>query len=402
MTKPNGKKILLIITGGIACYKSLDLIRRLQDKKMEIECILTESAKEFVKPLAFESLIGKKTHSNLFSLDQEKKMTHINLAKDCHAILVIPCTANFLGKIANGVADDLASNVLMASNLKKIVAPAMNSNMWKNLAVKKNIRTLQNMGVTVLKPQSGKLACGTQGAGKLMEIEEIVNKVILSLSLENTLSDFKAVVTCGPSIEKIDPVRFLSNFSSGLQGIEIAKSLANFGADTTLICGPVNSEIPKNIKVIKVESGKDFLTSTLSKLPCDIFISVAAISDWRLKKISEDKIKKTSKNDLTLTFTKNFDVLQSVCNNKNRPKLVIGFSAETKNIIENSKIKLQEKKCDWLIANKVSEKEGFKSKTNKVFFINKNNESAWPKMGNDKVAKKLSKKIVSFFKNNKL
>tara|TARA_B100000700_G_C14972202_1_gene822021 strand:+ start:193 stop:1401 length:1209 start_codon:yes stop_codon:yes gene_type:complete len=397
-----GKKILLIITGGIACYKSLDLIRRLQDQKMEIECILTESAKEFVKPLAFESLIGKKTHSNLFSLDQEKKMTHINLAKDCHAILVIPCTANFLGKIANGVADDLASNVLMASNLKKIVAPAMNSNMWGNLAVKKNIKTLQNMGITVLKPQSGRLACGTQGAGKLMEIEEIVNKVILSLSLNDKLRNLKAVVTCGPSIEKIDPVRFLSNFSSGLQGIEIAKSLVNFGADTTLICGPVNSEIPNSIKVIKVESGKDFLTSTLLHLPCDIFISVAAISDWRLKKISKDKIKKDSKKELTLKFTKNFDVLKSVCSNKNRPKLVIGFSAETKNIVENSKKKLGEKKCDWLIANKVSENEGFKSKTNKVFFINKNNVNPWPKMGKDKVAKKLSKKIVSFFKNNKL
>jgi len=402
MNKLRGKKILLIITGGIACYKSLDLIRRLQDQKIEIECILTESAKEFVKPLAFESLTGKKIHSNLFSLDQEKKMTHINLTKDCQAILVIPCTANFLGKIANGVADDLASNVLMASNVKKIVAPAMNSNMWSNLAVKKNIKTLQNMDVTVLKPQSGKLACGTKGTGKLMEIDEIVSNINMILSLDYKLRNYKALVTCGPSIEKIDPVRFLSNFSSGLQGIEIAKSLANFGANTTLICGPTNLEIPNSIKLIKVESGKDFLNSTLSELPCDIFISVAAISDWRFKKISENKIKKNSKNELKLTLTKNYDVLRSVCNNKNRPKLVVGFSAETEKIIENSKKKLQEKKCDWLLANKVSENKGFKSKTNKVFFINANNVIPWPKMGKDKVAKKLSKKIVSFFKNNKL
>ena len=177
MTKLNGKKILLIITGGIACYKSLDLIRRLQDKKIEIECILTESAKEFVKPLAFESLIGKKTHSNLFSLDQEKKMTHINLAKDCHAILVIPCTANFLSKMVNGSADDLATNVLLASDKVKIIAPAMNTVMWSNKIVKRNMRDLKKLGIHILNPQSGKLACGTKGAGKLMEVNDIISKL---------------------------------------------------------------------------------------------------------------------------------------------------------------------------------------------------------------------------------
>ncbi len=403
MSDLENKKILLIITGGIACYKSLDLIRRLQEKKVKIECILTDSAKEFVKPLAFESLIGKKIHSNLFSLDEEKKMSHINLSSECEAIIVVPCTANFLGKIANGVADDLATNVLMAApNIKKIIAPAMNTSMWENLAVKKNLNTLKKMGVYILKPQTGKLACGSIGKGKLMEITDIVQEIDQILTLENKLSNIKAVVTSGPSIERIDPVRYISNFSSGLQGIEIAKNLANIGANTVLISGPSTINIPKNIKVVKVESGKEFLDATLLELPCDIFVSTAAISDWRVKKINKDKIKKNNLDELKINFVKNYDILKTVSNHKSRPKLVIGFSAETKNLIQNSKKKLLQKKCDWLFANKVSNNEGFQKEFNKVYFMGQNFLDEWPKMKKEKIAKKLVKKIVSFVKNNKL
>ena len=282
------KKILLIVTGGIASYKSLDLIRRLQDNDVTIECILTKNAEKFVNILSFESLLGKKTHSNLFSLDEENNMSHIKLANSCDAILVAPCTANFLSKMVSGSADDLATNVLLASDKVKIIAPAMNTVMWSNKIVKKNIKDLKKLGVYIFSPQSGKLACGTKGSGKLMEVNEIINELNIIFS-PKILDGIKVIVTAGPSIEKIDPVRFISNFSSGLQGYEIAKSLANHGAKTLLISGPTNLEADKNIELIDVESGEEFLSKSIENLPCDVFISVAAISDWRVKKIQKKK-----------------------------------------------------------------------------------------------------------------
>ncbi len=396
------KKILLIVTGGIACYKALDLIRKLQEKKASIECILTKNASEFVNPLSFESLLGKKVHSNLFSLNEEKEMTHIKLANYCDLKIVVPCTANFLGKMANGVADDLATNILLASKNKKIIAPAMNTNMWNNSAVKNNIETLTQMGVKVLAPESGKLACGTVGTGKLMDVESIIDCISDLLRKNQKLAGIKAIVTSGPSIEKIDPIRFVSNFSSGLQGYEIASSLSKMGAKTTLISGPTSMGTPTNVKLIKVQTAKEFLESSISELPCDVFISVAAISDWKAKKISKKKLKKENFEFLDLRFSKNIDVLKTISNHKKRPKLVIGFSAETENLIKNSVVKLKNKNCDWIIANKVSASEGFKTKTNKVFFIDNNETLELPKMSKKTIAEKLSKKIVSFFKNNKL
>ena len=249
------KKILLIVTGGIACYKALDLIRRLQDKGSQVECILTSNAKEFVKVITFESLLGKKIKSNLFSLDQERNMNHIKLANNAEIILVAPCTANFISKISNGVADDLATNVMLASNKHKLVAPAMNTNMWENKAVKNNINTLKKIGVSVLSPQSGKLACRTEGKGKLMDVDMIVKNLNLFFS-EKKLQGKNAIVTAGPSIEKIDPIRFIGNFSSGLQGYEIAETLSFFGAKTTLISGPTKLPPPSNVEFISVESSK--------------------------------------------------------------------------------------------------------------------------------------------------
>ena len=374
------KKILLIVTGGIACYKSLDLIRRLQEKKILVECILTNNAKEFINPISFESLLGNEIHSNLFSLNQEKKMSHINLANECDAIIIVPCTANFLGKMANGVADDLATNVLLASNKKKIIAPSMNTNMWKNLAVKKNLESLKKMGVDILTPQTGKLACGSYGAGKLMNVDLILEYLEDFLLKKKDLQNIKAVITAGPSIEEIDPVRYISNFSSGKQGYEIAKSLSSLGAKTTLISGPTNLSTPRNVKFLEAKSGKDFLDSALSELPCDLFISVAAISDWKVEKIKKNKIKKNNLNSLNLTFKKNHDVLKLISNHKKRPKLIIGFSAETSNILNNSKIKLKEKNCDWILANKVSKNVGFQSDKNKVFFINNTETKEWALM----------------------
>ena len=394
------KKILLIVTGGIACYKALDLIRRLQDKGGHVECILTSNAQEFVKVITFESLLAKKVKSNLFTLDQEKNMSHIKLANDAEIILVAPCTANFISKISNGVADDLATNVMLASNKPKLVAPAMNTNMWKNKAVQNNINILKKIGITVLSPQSGKLACRTEGKGKLMDVDLIVDNLNFFFS-EKKLHGINAIVTAGPSIERIDPIRFIGNFSSGLQGYEIAETLSFFGAKTVLISGPTKISPPSNVELISVESSDDFLKKSIEKLPVDIYISVAAISDWKAKNISKNKLKKKT-TFTTFDLEQSKDVLRSISTHKKRPKLVIGFSAETENLLKNSKKKFQIKQCDWMIANKITKKYGFESNKNKVIFIEKNNVEEWKVMTKKLVARKLVKKIVSFFKNYKL
>ena len=401
MNKVSTKKILIIVTGGIASYKALDLIRKLQDENVDCECILTENAKKFVQPLAFESLLGKKIYTNLFTLDNEKKMLHINISSDCDAIAIVPCTANFLAKIANGNADDLATNVLMAYSGKKIIAPAMNTNMWNNLAVKKNIEVLNKMQILVLQPNSGRLACGTIGKGKLMDVEKIANNILNSISEEKKLLNKKVVITAGPSVEKIDPIRFISNRSSGLQGIEIAKFLDELGANVTLICGPTPLKLPSNLNLKKVESARDFLKESLDCLPCDIFISVAAITDWECQDTSNNKIKK-KENNFQLRLKQTPDILQIISQHEVRPKLVVGFSAETQNLRENSHIKFLKKKCDMIVANLVSDTKGFGDKKNKVFFIDKKVKQEWPNLEKRKIAIKLSKKIVSFFKRNKL
>ena len=337
----NKKRILLIVTGGIACYKSLDLIRRFQDCGVDVECILTKSATEFVNKITFESLLGKKVHSNLFSLNEEKKMSHIYLANEMDMIIIAPCTANFLAKMASGTADDLALNVLLASNGFKVVAPAMNTKMWNNPAVKRNKKNLLEMDIIFLEPDSGKLACGTEGSGKLMEVEKIVEN-INQIFTPKSLSGLKAVITAGPSIEEIDPVRFISNFSSGRQGYEIAEALNNAGAETILISGPTNLKETLGIHRINVMSGVDFYNEVVKNLPCDIFISVAAISDWRSSSIKNKKIKKNQAN-LSLKLIKNIDVLEKISSSKLRPSLVVGFSAETNDLIQNSKDKLKKK-----------------------------------------------------------
>ena len=401
MTNLRNKKILLIVTGGIASYKSLDIIRRLQENGAIIECILTENAKKFVNEITFESLLGKKIHSNLFSLTEEKEMSHIKLANIVDLILIIPCTANFLAKMANGIADDLASNIVLASDKIKVVAPAMNSNMWVNKAVKKNIGSLKKMGIRILFPEKGKMACGTTGAGKLMNIDEITQNLDIMCS-PRLLSKIKVIVSAGPSQEQIDTVRFLSNYSSGKQGYEIAKYLASLGAKTILITGKTNLEKPNNVEVVNVTSGENFHSKILLNLPCDVFISAAAISDWKVKKISNKKLKKEKNTEFSVKFTKNIDVLKEISHSKKRPRLIVGFSAETKDLIKNSRSKLKSKGCDWIIANNVKGGEVFGSAYNKISFISHNKTEDWPKMKKSDVAKKISKKIVNFFKKNKL
>ena len=400
MKKNKNKKILIIVNGGIAAYKSLELIRNLK-KKYNIECILTKNVSKFIKPITFSSLIGKSVHNDLFLMEENNKMSHIHLAQNNDLTIVIPATANFIGKMANGIADDLATTTILATKSKIFVAPAMNTGMWENKAVIENTNILKKRGITILSPEKGELACGQVGQGKLMNVTKIFNSIENFFKKTNLLQGLNAVVTSGPSVERIDPVRFLSNFSSGTQGYEIAKALSEAGAKTTLISGPTKLRKPDNVILKNVLTGEEFLQSSLKTLPADIFVSVAAISDWRLKNFSVNKIKK-SKKKLNLNFEENPDTLQIISSCNQRPRLVIGFSAETKNLIENSKKKLLKKKCDWMVANDVSDGKVFNSNRNKVFILKKRQVVELPKTTKKNIAERLVREIYKDFKKSKI
>ena len=393
-------KILLVVTGGVASYKALELLRLLVNDNFDVECILTKNTQEFITTLMFESLLGKKVYSDLFSLNEASEMSHIQLANNSDLILVVPATANFIGKVSNGLSDDLASTVLMASKTTTYFAPGMNVNMWENQVLKENLRKLKNLGYHIINPLHGKLACGQIGVGKLVEVTEIQKLVKDFFNKKKLLQGKKAVVTSGPSIEKIDPIRFISNYSSGLQGYKIAEELSRHGADTTLISGPTNIEKPRNMKIKNVKTGKDFLASSIEELPTDIFISVAAISDWEVKTFSNQKIKKTQNDEKKIVFKKNTDVLHEISTNNKRPKLVIGFSAETENLISNTTKKLKEKRCDWILGNLVSDQLGFNSTSNKVCFVKDSEVKHWPFMKKEQIAERIVKEISLFFGTN--
>ena len=375
MNNLKNKKILLIICGGIAAYKSLEIIRLLKKHNVTIKTILTKNGSEFVTPLSITSLSQSKVYQDLFSLENESEMDHISLSRWADAILIAPATANTISKIANGNSDDLASTVILASNKKIFLAPAMNVRMWEHQSTKENIIKLQNFGYTLIGPVVGDMACGEFGEGKMSEPKEIIN------SLENYFGDLKknnklkAIVTAGPTNEYIDPVRFISNKSSGKQGYEIAKSLSKRGFDTTLISGPTHLEIDEDINLIRVETAEEMFQATLTNLPADVAVFSAAVSDYKVKEKSEIKIKK--QDNLNLNLERNVDILNYVSNhNSLRPGLVIGFAAETNNLESYAIKKLNEKNCDWIIANDVSKSNiGFNSDFNEVSIFYKNNKS---------------------------
>ena len=375
MNNLKNKKVLLIICGGIAAYKSLEIIRLLKKNNVTIKTILTKNGSEFVTPLSITSLSQSKVYQDLFSLENESEMDHISLSRWADAILIAPATANTISKIANGNSDDLASTVILASNKKIFLAPAMNVRMWEHQSTKENIIKLQNFGYTLIGPVVGDMACGEFGEGKMSEPTEIIN------SLENYFRDLKknnklkAIVTAGPTNEYIDPVRFISNKSSGKQGYEIAKSLSKKGFDTTLISGPTHLEIDEDINLIRVETAEEMFQATLTNLPADVAVFSAAVSDYKVKEKSEIKIKK--QDNLNLNLEKNVDILNYVSNhNSLRPGLVIGFAAETNNLESYAIKKLNEKNCDWIIANDVSKSNiGFNSDFNEVSIFYKNNKS---------------------------
>ena len=367
------KKILLIICGGIAAYKSLEIIRLLKKRGVIIKTILTKNGAEFVTPLSITSLSQSKVYQNLFDMENEAEMDHIKLSRWADLILIAPATANTISKLANGNSDDLASTVALASNKKIFIAPAMNVRMWEHQSTKQNIVKLKAFNYTLIGPEIGDMACGEYGEGKMSEPKTIVDKLtnfFENLRIKNKL---KAIVTAGPTNEYIDPVRFITNRSSGKQGYEIAKSLSKKGFDTTLISGPTNLEINNDINLIKVETGEEMFQATLQNLPADVAIFSAAVGDYKVKDISKIKIKKQE--NLNLKLEKNIDILNYVSNhNSLRPKLVIGFAAETNNLENYANEKLNEKNCDWIVANDISNKKiGFNSDFNEVSIFYKNN-----------------------------
>ena len=368
------KKILLIICGGIAAYKSLETIRILKKNDCEIKTILTKSAKEFVTPLSVTSLSGGKVYDDLFNVENETEMDHIALSRWADLILVEPATANTISKLAQGSSEDLASTVILASNKPIFLVPAMNVRMWEHPSTKENLQTLKKYSYKIIGPEIGQMACGEYGEGKMTEPLDVVNKINDYLFTINKNSKLKALVTAGPTNEYIDPVRFITNKSSGKQGYEIAKSLSRNGFKTTLISGPTNLKINYDIKLIKVETAEQMFKETQKSLPVDVAIFSAAVADFKVQKISDEKIKKSD--ELTIKFEKNVDILNYVSNhNSMRPKLVIGFAAETNNLENNAIKKLKNKSCDMIIANDVSNKDiGFNSNLNEVTIFYKDDK----------------------------
>ena len=397
MNNFKGKKILLIICGGIAAYKSLEIIRLLKKNGSFVKTILTKNAEKFVTPLSVTSLSQEKVYSDLFDYKNEAEMDHISLSRWSDLILIAPATANTISKISYGMADDLASTIVLAADKNIFLAPAMNVRMWEHPSNKKNIKKLRNFGYQIIGPEIGDMACGEFGEGKMTEPQSILNFLNDYFKSTKKKNKYKALVTAGPTHEYIDPVRYISNRSSGKQGYEIAKSLKKNGFDTTLISGPTNLEPIPDINLIKVNSAEEMYNVTLENLPVDVAIFSAAVSDYKVKNKENEKIKK--KEFMNLNLEKNPDILANISrHNSLRPKMVIGFAAETNNLNENSKKKLSEKNCDWIIANNVSDISiGFESDFNEVsIFYKNNNLEKIPKMKKSLLADQIVSRVISY------
>ena len=389
------KKILLIICGGISAYKSLELIRLFKKNGARVKTILTKNAKEFVTPLSVSSLSQEKVYDDIFSAENEAEMDHISLSRWADAVLVAPITANTISKVASGNAEDLASTVLLASNKQIFLAPAMNVRMWEHPSTKENILKLKSFGYKIIGPEIGDMACGEYGEGKMTEPNKIVNTLKNYFSNLDKNKKLKALVTAGPTNEYIDPVRFITNKSSGKQGYEIAKCLRDNGFDTTLISGKTSIKPLDGVNFVSVETAEEMFKESLNNLPTDVAIFSAAVSDFKVKNYKSTKIKKNE--EFNLELEKNIDILNHISNhNSLRPKITIGFAAETNNVSINAKKKLNEKNCDWVIANDVSDQTiGFGSDFNKISIFYKDKpEENFEKMSKSLVAEEIVKRII--------
>ena len=395
MNSFENKKILLIICGGIAAYKSLEIIRLLKKRGALVKTILTNNAHKFVTPLSIASLSQDKVYSDLFDHNNEAEMDHISLSRWSDLVLIAPATANTMSKISSGIADDLASTVILVSNKEIDLAPAMNVRMWEHPSNKDNVNKIRSIGYEIIGPEIGDMACGEYGEGKMTEPEKIVKYIEKNFQNKKNNKKFKALVTAGPTLEYIDPVRYITNKSSGKQGYAIAKSLKNNGFETRLISGPTNMDTIPGINTIRVNSAQEMLNATLKNLPADVAIFSAAVADYKVSKIETEKIKK--KDNLNLSLEKNVDILGHISkHNSLRPKLVIGFAAETSELEKNSQKKLLEKNCDWIIANDISNTDiGFNSEYNEVsiFYKNMKNEKI-PKVKKSILADEIVKRVV--------
>ena len=396
-------RLLIVITGGVSAYKTLDLIRLLKNSGATVNCIMTEAAENFVTPLSVSSISGEPVKKHLFASTNESEMDHIRLSREADLVIVAPATANFMAKMANGHADDLASAILLATDTPVVIAPAMNKQMWSHSATQRNLKTLLNDGIFVFGPDYGSLACGEIGPGRMLEpqalLERIENHFVSSVNY--SLSGIKILVTSGPTHEAIDPVRYLGNISSGKQGHSIAKVLAQRGADVVLISGPTKELKPDGLTIRDVKSAQEMLAATEKELPVDIAICVAAVSDWRVGAGSSTKIKKNGKS-LELKLVENPDILSFLArSNSKRPKLVIGFAAETQKnktkLIEIAEEKRIVKGCDWILANDVSSNtESLGGDLNTVHLITPAGNTSWPTIHKHKIAEKLAEQISEY------
>lgn len=394
----HNRTILLIITGGIAAYKGLELIRLLRKAGARIVPVLTKSGAQFITPLSVSALAQEQTYTDLFSLTDEVAMGHIRLSRMADLVVVAPCSANLMAKMAQGLADDLASTLLLASNKPVMLAPAMNPVMWAHEATQHNVALLKERGLIFVGPDKGDMACGEDGAGRMAEPAIILESIEGFFAHKGPLNGKKALVTAGPTLEAIDPVRFISNHSSGKQGYAVAAALAAAGADVTLVSGPVVIPAPKGIKTIYVTSAVEMLKAVEDSLPVVIAVCAAAVADWRPEKAGDEKMKKAGTPPV-LMLIENPDILKTLSTHPQRPQIVVGFAAETENLAENARAKIQRKGCDMLLANDVSQ-HVFGADDNAVLYLDKKGTpEAWPRMGKDAVAKELVQKIIERIKS---
>ena len=393
-----GKKVLLIITGGIAAYKSLELVRKLKEKGAEVIPVMTKAAENFVTPMSVSALAQEKVYNKLFDLTDEAEMGHIELSRISDLIVVVPASADFIAKTATGQANDLASTLILATDTKVLMAPAMNVRMWENPLTQKNIKILHKNGIKFVGPDEGEMACGEFGFGRMAEADEIMKEIEANFR-DKKLKGRHFLVTSGPTIEPIDPVRFIGNRSSGLQGGAIANELVESGAEVTFITGPVDLDPPHGSNTIRVETADEMYDAVHSSLPADAAVFTAAVADWKIRKTEQQKLKKQTGNLPALELTENKDILASVSKlKKNRPKIVMGFAAETENILENAKSKLMKKGCDFIVANDVSlGTQTMGGNENTAIIVSENDVETLPKMSKRALAKILVEKISRSF-----
>ncbi len=396
-----GKRILLIVTGGIAAYKTPELVRRLRDQGAQVRCILTKGGAQFVTPLALGAVTGDKVYQDLFDLTDEQEMGHIQLSRDADALLVAPATADVLAKMAAGLADDLATTALLATDKPVLAAPAMNVRMWHHAATQANLATLQGRGVTMIGPDNGDMACGEYGPGRMTDPLDIVQAVANFFSDATLLAGRRAIVTSGPTHEAIDPVRYIANRSSGKQGHAIAEALARLGAEVTLVTGPVALADPAGVTMRPVASARDMLAACRDALPADIVVCAAAVADWRPAEAAPEKMKKGGDGPPALCLTENPDILATLAQaGPRRPALVVGFAAETETVVDHARAKLARKGCDWILANDVSPETGtFGGDANTVHLITATGVESWPRMSKAQVAGRLAERITTHLTN---